>query len=50
MKKYYIQPHTEVASTVVQNMLAESLIISDDIVNGGDAMIKENCWDIWGDE
>jgi hypothetical protein len=30
-------------------MLAESLPISDDTVNGGDALTKENSWDIWGE-
>jgi hypothetical protein len=31
-------------------MLAESLPISDDTVSGGDALTKENSWDIWGDQ
>ena len=32
-------------------MLAESLIISDDTVDGGNALAKEdNSWDIWNEE
>lgn len=50
MKKKYIQPQTEEAFAVVQNMLAESLLISDDTVNGSDALTKENNWDIWSEE
>ena len=50
MKKKYIQPQTEEAFAVVQNMLAESLLISDDTVNGSDALTKENNWDIWSDD
>jgi hypothetical protein len=50
MKKYYIQPQTEVAFVEVTSMLAESLPISDDTVSGGDALTKENSWDIWGDQ
>ncbi len=49
MKKTYIQPQTEVAFVEVTNMLAESLPISDETVNGGDALTKENNWDIWGE-
>ena len=50
MKKKYIQPQTEVAFVEVQQMLAESLPISDETVNGGDALTKENSWDIWCDK
>ena len=50
MKKKYIQPQTEVAFVEVQQMLAESLPISDETVNGSEALTKENSWDIWGDE
>ncbi len=50
MKKKYIQPQTEVAFVEVQQMLAESLPISDETVNGSDALTKENSWDIWGDK
>ena len=50
MKKNYILPQTEVAFAEVTSMLAESLPISDDTVSGGDALTKENSWDIWGDQ
>ena len=50
MKKIYLTPHTEVAFVEVTSMLAESLPISDDTVSGGDALTKENSWDIWGDQ
>ena len=49
MKKEYIMPQTEVAFGEVTSMLAESLPISDDTVNGGDALTKENSWDIWAE-
>ncbi len=49
MKKTYLTPQTEVAFVEVTNMLAESLPISDETVNGSDALTKENSWDIWGD-
>lgn len=51
MKKGYIKPLTEVAFAEVTNMLAESLPISNETVDGGEALSKEkNDWDIWGDE
>ena len=51
MKKTYLAPQTEVAFAEVTNMLAESLPISDETVDGGEALTKEeNSWDIWGDE
>ena len=49
MKKIYLTPQTEVAFVEVQQMLAESLPISDDTVNGGDALTKENSWNIWAE-
>ncbi len=51
MKKIYLTPQTEVAFAEVTSMLAESLPISDDSVDGGEALTKEEkSWDIWGDE
>ena len=50
MRKLYQTPQTEVAFVEVTNMLAESLPISDETVNGSEALTKENSWDIWGDE
>ena len=50
MKKIYLTPQTEVAFVEVQQMLAESLPISNETVNGGDALTKENSWDIWADQ
>ena len=49
MKKIYLTPATEIAFVQVTSMLAESLPISDDTVNGGDALTKENAWDIWAE-
>lgn len=49
MKKIYLTPQTEVAFVEVQQMLAESLPISDETVNGDDALTKENSWDIWSE-
>lgn len=51
MKKLYIIPQTEAAFVEVTDMLAESLPISDETVDGGEALTKEEkSWDIWGDE
>ena len=47
----YIKPALKVESAQVANMLAESLVINGDTtVDGGDALTKENNWDIWSDE
>ncbi|MBR5393731.1 MAG: hypothetical protein IK144_01455 [Bacteroidaceae bacterium] len=51
MKKMYIKPSIKVEEAQAAQMLAESLTISDDPVDGGDALTKEdNSWDIWGEE
>ena len=51
MKKMYLIPALQVEEAQAAQMLAESLAISDDPVDGGDALIKEdNTWDIWGEE
>lgn len=50
MKKYVI-PALKVEEALAEQMLAESLTISDDPVDGGDALTKEdNAWNIWGEE
>ena len=50
MKKYII-PALKVEEAQAAQMLAESLNISDDPVDGGDALTKEdNSWDIWNAE
>ena len=50
MKKY-IAPALREESAQVANMLAESLAINGDVtVDGGQALTKENSWDIWSDE
>ncbi len=48
MKKTYIQPRAEVVFEEVQQMLAESLPISDETVDGSEALTKEDQWDAWG--
>ena len=51
MKKMYLIPALQVEEAQAAQMLAESLAISDDPVDGGDALTKEdNSWDIWGEE
>ncbi len=40
----------QVEEAQATQMLAESLIISDTTVDGADALVKENSWDIWDDE
>ena len=51
MKKMYLIPALQVEEAQAAQMLAESLAISDDSVDGGDALTKEdNTWNIWGEE
>ena len=46
----YIKPALKIESAQVANMLAESLAINGDTtVDGGQALTKENTWDIWSD-
>ena len=40
----------EVASAQACEMLAASLPIGEGTVNGGDALVKDNKWDIFGEE
>ena len=47
----YIKPEMKIDSADVVNMLAESLIIDNDTtVDGGDALTKEDSWEIWSDD
>ena len=47
----YIKPEMKIESADVVNMLAESLIIDNDTtVDGGDALTKEDSWEIWSDD
>ena len=46
----YIKPAMKVEEAQVVNMLAESLPINGDTkVDGGNALTKENDWDMWSD-
>ncbi len=50
-KKNYVSPHADMASAEAAQMLAESLPVNSDVtVDGGEALTKENAWDIWADE
>ena len=47
----YIKPTIKIEEAQAAQMLAESLTInSDTTVDGGQALTKEDAWDIWGDE
>ena len=47
----YIKPAIEINETQAAQMLAESLAISDQTVDGSQALVKENAdWNIWSDE
>ena len=47
----YIKPSIKIEEAQAAQMLAESLTISDDPVDGGEALTKENTsWDIWSDD
>ena len=50
MKKTYVSPLLEAASGEATEMLAASLPIGEGTVDGGDALTKENDWDIWSDD
>ena len=51
MKKKYFNPALKVEVADVVNMLAESLVIDGDTtVDGGDALTKEDSWEIWSDD
>ena len=50
MKKYIV-PALQVDEAQAAQMLAESLAIkSDTTVDGGDALTKEDNWNIWSEE
>ena len=47
----YIKPALKIELAQAAQMLAESLAINSSItVDGGDALTKENSWDIWSDD
>ena len=47
----YIKPSIELNEAQAAKMLAESLPIVDDDVDGGQALTKEdNSWNIWNEE
>ncbi|MBQ7987573.1 MAG: hypothetical protein IJ253_03565 [Bacteroidaceae bacterium] len=46
----YIKPSMEVRDASATEMLAASLPIGEGTVDGGDALEKENKWDIWSDD
>ena len=50
MKKFYVMPQLEVTSGEATGMLAASLPIGEGTVDGGDALVKKNEWDIFTDE
>ena len=51
MKKTYLIAAFKVEEAEVVNMLAESLVIDGETtVDGGDALTKEDSWEIWSDD
>ena len=51
MKKMYVCPTTGIEEAQAAKMLAESLPIVNEDVDGANALTKEdNAWDIWGEE
>lgn len=51
MKKTYLIPAFKVEEAEVVNMLAESLVIDGETtVDGGDALTKQDSWEIWSDD
>jgi len=50
MKKIYLIPVLKVEEAQAAQMLAESLPINSTTpVDGGDALAKEDAWDIWSE-
>ena len=50
MKKMYLTPAMQEYDALVASIVAESLPIGKTTVSGDDALIKDNPWEIWGDE
>ena len=50
MKKTYFSPVVSVVETCNTEFIAASLPIGEGTVSGGDALTKENNWDIFGSE
>ncbi|MBR3858025.1 MAG: hypothetical protein IKM68_08625 [Bacteroidaceae bacterium] len=51
MKKIYLIPAMQVELAMASQMLAESLTISNDTVDGSNALTKEDTsWNIWNEE
>ena len=51
MKRTYICPALQVEEALSAQMLAESLAISSDTVDGSQALTKEDeAWNIWEDD
>ena len=47
----YMKPIIQIEEAQAAQMLAESLAIkSDTTVDGGEALTKEDAWNIWADE
>ena len=47
----YIKPSMTIMEAQPMQMLAESLVISDETVDGSQALTKESAdWDIWNEE
>lgn len=49
MKKTYIAPEMFITIVEVSQMLVVSFEVSDETVDGGDALSKDNDWDIWAE-
>lgn len=51
MKNLYSRPELVICEAQTVRMLAASLAINDTVVDGADALVKEdNDWDIWNNE
>ena len=48
--KVYIKPTLKVELAQAAQMLAESLPINNTPVDGGQALTKENEWNLWSDD
>ena len=46
----YVKPSMKIEEAEAAQLLAESLTISDETVDGSEALTKENAWSIWADE
>ena len=49
MKKIYLKPSMQEEEAQMTTIVATNLPFGNKTVDGGDALVKDSSWDIWGD-